>query len=250
MKQIKTFGLTNLLASASLEFHNSAHNVISSFGAIVATLGNLITDYQASIQLQQRAGNKDKRLANTRAIAEKDKVRDAYLNRFFKSVSDLLISPVAGEKAAAQIIDDAISRFRGLSGYEMNKQTGEVKNMIITLRQQQIWNAAVQLGLDHLAEQIDSANADFESEMNTRIEDESQKEKLNTSQQRKATEKIYAQIVQKINAVAIVTPSAETDGCIDKLNALIEEYERTISSMRSGGAGNEKRKKKDSSMES
>ena len=117
--------------------------------------------------------------------------------------------------------------------------------MMIDLRQPAVWDALSVMNLDRLAEQIENANTDFETEMNTRIEGESQKEKLIAAEQRKATEAVYAQIVQKINALSVVQPTAETDNCIDRLNALINEYNRTIASMRAGGTGNESRKKKE-----
>ena len=245
MKQINLFSITKLLASASLEFHNSVCKIIETFSDIVASLGSLVGEYKEAIELQQRAANKDRGLSNTRALKEKDELRDALLSRFFKAASDFARSPIAGEKAAGQTVSDATSRFRGLMGYERNKQTGEVKTMIIALKQPTVWDAADVLNLRPLIGQIEEANTDFETEMNARIESESQKENLNTTEQRKITEGVYAQVVQKINAVSIVSPTTETDDCIDRLNALIEEYNRTIASMRAGGSGNEKRKKKE-----
>ena len=244
MKQIITFYLTRLLASASLEYHTTAYNIISAFGNVVSALGKLADDYREAIELQQRAANKHRTLVNTDAIIDKDKLRDAYINRFFKTLNDFLISPVANEKATAKTIFSLVSRFRGVTGYERNKQTGEVRNMVLTLHQPDVWDAADALNMRGIIDQIENANLDFEREMNVRIEGESQKVKLNTAQQRKATEAIYSQIVKKINAVAIVSPTSDTDNCIDRLNALIEEYNRTIASMRTGGTGNEKRKKK------
>ena len=244
MKQIVTFYQTRLLASASLEYHTTALNIITGFGSVVSNLGKLTDDYREAIELQQRAANKHRTLVNTNAITEKDKLRDVYISRFFKILNDLLISPVAVEKAAATTIFSVVARFRGVSGYERNKQTGEVRNMILTLKQPDIWDAAGTLNMRLIIEQIENANLEFEREMNIRIEGEAQKVKLNAAQQRKATESIYTQVVQKINAVAVVSPSNETDSCIDRLNALIEEYNRTIASMRIGGTGNEKRKKR------
>ena len=245
MKKINLFKITRLLAATSLGFHSSAYNIIAMFGGIVGVLGSLMDEYGEAIELQKRASNKRRGLANTHAINEKDKVRDAFLNRFFKLVSDFARSPVAGEKATAQVVNDAVLRFRGLMGYERNKQTGEIGSMMLSLHQPAVWDALCVLRLDHIVEQIEAANADFEAEMNIRIEIESQKEKLVAAKQRKATEAIYTQIVQKINAISILQPTTETNDCINHLNALIKEFSRVIANMRAGGSGNEKRKKKE-----
>ena len=244
MKKIKTFGQSRLLASASVAFHRSVEGIISAFTTIKTTLGALLPDYKESIEVQQRAGNRDLRLANTRSIAENDKVCDTYLRRFFKYVADFLKSPDAAEKESAQIVSDATARFRGLMNYEMNKQTVEVQNLVTVLRTQPVMQAVGDLDLTGLVDKIADVNAIFQSEMDTRIMDESKKEKLNTAEQRKVTDGLYNQIIDKINAMANLMPSSETDDCVDQLNALIDQYDRVISSMRSGGSGNEKLPKK------
>ena len=240
MKKIKVLRLSRLLASASVAFHSSVWGIITLFTTIKTTLGALLPDYEAAIDAQQRAGNRDLRLANTRSITENDKVRDTYLRRLFKYVTDFLKSPDAAEKDNALIVNDAISRFRGLMDYEMNKQTVEVQNLITVLRTQPVMQAVGDLDLTGLVDKIADTNALFQDEMDTRIQDESKKEKLNTAEQRKATEELYLQITDKINAMANLMPSSETDDCIDQLNALVDQYDRTISHMRSGGSGNEK----------
>ena len=245
MKQIKIFYLTRLLASASFAFHKSALAIISSFGGFIASLGTLLDDYTEAINLQQRAATKSRGLANTAALNEAEKIRDAYLNRFFKMLSDFMISPIADEKTNALTINNEVSRFRGLTNYERNKQTGEVINMLEVMQQPAIKKALTALGMESVVANIDSSNADFEREMEIRINAEAQNEKLIAAQQRKNTENVYALIVQKINALAVVQTTDEIDECIDRLNALIDEYNRTIASMRAGGSGNEKRKKKD-----
>ena len=249
MKKIRTLNMTRLLESASVAFHTSVTAVIAQFATIISTLGSLLADYKESIDAQQRAGNKDIRLANTRSITEMDKTRDTYLRRLFKYVADFLKSPDATEKANALVVSDAISRFRGLMEYEMNKQTVETQNLLTVLHTNPVMQAAIDLGLTDLVGKIADANSWFQGEMDTRVLDESKKEKLNTVAQRKITEGIYAQIFDKINAMANLMPSAETDNCVDQMNALIDQYARIISHMRSGGSGNEKLPKKDKDEE-
>ena len=253
MKTIKKFGLTKLLVAACIEFHDSVVSIISTIPAIVSALGDTLGEYKDKIVALKSAANKETRLTNTRAVTEKDNVRDALLSRFFKYVTDYLKSPLDNEKSAAQTIEDTISRFRGLVKYEMNKETGEIKSMIDSLRPQPVANALLTLGLDSLVQKIEDANNDFISEMTARVDGEAKKSKLNTREQQSAARIAFDNVTKKINAIAILTPSADSDKCIDQINALIDAYDRTISHMRSGGAGNESLPKKDvedSSIES
>ena len=240
MKQIQKFSLTRLLESASLEFHSSVIVILCMFQSVGDALGYLVDEYRNAIDAQQQAALKDMRLSNTRNIKELDRIRGAFLNRLFKYIKSFLLSPDSTEKHYAETIYDEISRFSGISSYEMNKQTGEIKKLLLVLQQPNLADMLQHLHLNHLIIQItDSSNA-FENEMATRIENEAKKEKRNTAEQRKVTETVYRQVVLHINAIAVIASTEENDLCIDKLNALIDEYKRTLAHMRSGGSGNEK----------
>jgi len=239
MKEVRSFYLTKLLGLASVEFHSLVAGILQTFMGVFESFKDLIDEYEKSVDLLRQAGNKNMHLVNTEAINEKDKVRDAYISRFFKSVKDFLRSPDTGEKKAANIIYNEISRFEGLTSYEKNKETGFVKNLLITLQLPDVWNAVNTLRLETLFDQIAAANADFEREMNIRFEGELQKDDLNTNQRRKITESLYLKVIKYVNAHGLVNPSGEIDECIDRINILIDEYERTIAHMRPGGSGNE-----------
>ena len=245
MKQIEKFGVSKLLVASSLEFHDSAESRIRIYPSIVTTLGATFTNYAASINDQRTAANKDTRLVNTEQIHEVDSVRDPLVRRLFRNVDDFSRSPITDEKTNGKIIKNKIERFRGLADYEMSKETTEIKNMIIVLREQEVMTAVTALELEGLILKIEDANNAFIDAMTKRIDGESGKVKLNTAEMRKITEACYAEVILKINAFAIATPSEDLDKCIDSMNALVEQYERIVSRMRSGGSGNEKLPKKD-----
>ena len=249
MKQIKSFGIARLLIAACAEFHKSVVKMISAVPSIVTFLGNLFPEYQqAADELQQAIGGSS-RLVNTRKLTEKDKARDAYISRLFKSIKDLMRSPTDWEKTYAELIWDAISQYEGLAGYEMNKQTSMVRNLLTALAVTEVEAAVRAIRLDLLVRQIADSNNEFATEMNVRIEGEAKKGKVDARKQSRLTNKVYAQVVQKINAIAIVSPTTDTDELIDKTNALVEEYQRVIKNMRPGGSGNEKITKKDTPEE-
>ena len=244
MKKIKTIRLTSLLASASVEFHSVILGILMPYRTSIVQIQSLLERYQTAISLQQLAGNKNPKLSNTREIAEKDKARDLLMNRFFKTVKDFLRSPIEEEKRLAQILYDEVSRFEGISSYEKNKETGEIKKFLSAIQPSNIWDAICGLRMDYLIDQIIGANNEFDVAMNTRAIGESQKTTLNAAEQRKITESIYLELVEMINALALVSPSAKIDECIDQINVQIEEYERVIAHMQKGGSGNESIAKK------
>jgi hypothetical protein len=244
MKKIKTIRLTSLLASASVEFHSVILGILMAFQDFIPQIKSLLERYQDAIKSQQLAGNKNPKLSNTREITEKDKARDLLMNRFFKTVKDFLKSPIEEEKKSAQTVYDEISRFEGTSSYEKNKETGEIKKFLEAVQLPSVWDAIGVLRLDYLIYQITNANSEFDSAMNTRAMGESQKTTLNAAEQRKITESIYLELVEMINALALVSPSEEINECINQINIQIDEYGRTIAHMQKGGSGNESIAKK------
>ena len=244
MSQIDKFNLTKLLSSASLEFHELITGIISGKASVVSILGSLFADYKESVRSQWKASGKNPRLVNTDEVEDSDKQRDVYVNRFFKTISEMLKSPDEDERNNAKIIENVIAQYRGLSAYERNKETAEIKKMITALRPQPIMEAVLNLSLDGLLEKIDDANYAFINAMNVRFEGEEKRIKTNAREQRKVTEKLYAEVVTRINAFAIATPSADLESVISGINAVIEQYSRIISHMRAGGSGNEKLPKK------
>jgi hypothetical protein len=244
-KKIKSIGLTRLLASASQTFHSTIAKILGEYEPIKTTLGVLLVQYNNNINAQQKAASKDLRLSNTDEVQGKDKARDGYFKMFVASVENFLRSPDAEEKANAKIISNIMTRFKGLDKYEMQKETGEIDNMITALRVREVFDAVLELGLDSALEKLDDANNDFRKAVNERYAGELKKNKNIASEQRKLTEATYLEIVEKLNAFAIAVPSEELDKCIDRLNIVIDDYARTIAHMRSGGSGNEKLPKKE-----
>ena len=240
MAKIKSFSQTALLASASQSFHNSCSKTIGKHASVKTILGTLFTQYNDNIKAQESAASKDLHLSNTDNVTERDKTRDGYFKVFVSAVDNLVRTPDAQKKADAKIVASAISRYRGLDKYEMNKETGEIENMVAALRVKEVFDAMLRLNMESMFEDLLDANYAFISAVEDRHTGELKKDKNVASVQRKITETTYLEIVERINAFAIAVPSADLDKCIDQLNAIIDDYARTIAHMRSGGAGNEK----------
>ena len=245
MAKINSFRQKALLLSASLTFHTECSKTIGEYDSVKNILGPLWTQYNDNIAAQQSATGKNMHLTNTEDVKEKDNARDAYFKMFVSSVDNFQRSPDAAQKANAKTVSVALSRFRGLDKYEMKKETSEIDNMIIAMREPNVYAAITALKLDTLLEDIADANQAFRDALDVRYEGELKKDKNVAGEQRKLTEATYLEIVEKLNAFAIAAPTEDLNKCIDRLNVVIDDYSRTISHMRAGGSGNEKLPKKE-----
>ena len=244
MVQIKTFPLTRLLDGAIAEFHNAFIPIVLAYDLNKLSIHSIFPKYEVSVEKLNKAISKSPRLANTQKIAKADAYRDRVIKRFFKLVKDMRKSPIPEENAAGTTLWNAVSPYDGVAGYELNKETALVKDMLYELQKPKATEAIRALNLYNTVTQIGQYNNEVEALMAERVETESGIEKINTLEQRKEANALYTEVVQYINATAILNFDADIDELVERTNALIEEYRRVISRMQPGGTGNEKGGKK------
>lgn len=242
MYQIKSFSISHLLVGASYQFHDTTVRLIIQSTPEALHLEELFPQYKTEVDKYMLAINKSKRLANTKEITEADNARDYYLRMFFKIVKTLQKDPV--DNNTGDLLWSVISPYEGIWNNEINKQTSQAKGLLRDIKDSIKEDILEEVGLLKYFFNIENFNKEVEYQMELRIKDEAVKESVNTKQQAKAVELIYAQIVKVVNAFAIASPSEAVEKFIQLQNANVDEYKRVISGMRPGGSGNEKGGKK------
>ena len=244
MEQIKSLSLTALLVGSHAEFHTSVLSLITATTPEVLFIKVFFSDYQREVEKLLSLVNKSNRLPQTKELKEADNGRDAYLRRLFKSVKDLMKSPSSDEKEAAEKIWNVIVSYKGIMENEINKETAQIRGLFRDLETEELEAALKYVFLDDIIGRMKTYNDIVVEEMDKRVKLESKKQKIDTAEQRKIVNDLYASIVRQVNAFAIAMPSEEVDEFILSLNSLIDEYKRVISHMQPGGTGNEKVNKK------
>ena len=240
MAQIKKFSLTRLLDGAIAEFHNAFILIVLAYQLNKMSIQKVFPTYQEAVDRLNKAISKNPRLANTQKIAKADAFRDRVINRFFKLIKEMRKSPIPEENAAGTTLWNIASPYEGLTRYEINKQTALTKRLTSDLKTPEAVAAIEVLNLSRLAAQIEQYNNEVEALMAERIDKETEKTKVNTLEQRNEANALYEEVVQLINASALLKSDDSIDELVERANTLIEAYRRVISHQRAGGSGNEK----------
>ena len=245
MTQIESLALSRLLDAPFTGYHMSVFSIIQIFDMSELRIQQLIPVYEQEIQTLDLAMGKSYRKENTQLITKTDALRDRLTNRFFNEAKFLKNSPVESEKEDGTILWNAISQYEGITRYEMNKETVLLKAMFRDLDKTEVLEVVVRYNLQDMVNQIKQYNSEVEALLADRVAKQSEITKVETLEQRKVVTNVYNDIVKTVNAVAILEPTAAVIDFIQRVNALIEEYRLVIAHMKSGGSGNEKRKKKE-----
>ena len=133
-------------------------------------------------------------------------------------------SPVDERRAAAQLLYQQMSPYRGIRDHEYNKETAEIRGLLAMLAEEENAAAVTTLGLKPEVDALSEANAAFEEAFDARNDEVSQQQaQRNISSKDAVAEvnRLYQEIVQTVNAYAIVQPTDELNAFIDKINGLV-----------------------------
>ena len=191
----------------------------------------------AASELLASIVNRERAFVATATLAEADDVRDRASGVIGQVVNAYLISPVAEKKAAATLLDAKMSPYRGIRKHEYTKQTAKTRGMLAMLDAEA--EAVAALGLTEEVEAVREANAAFDTEFLKKTEEMSSRMTQSDVKSEDAVNEanaLYQDIVQTVNAYAIVQPSDEINTFIASVNGLVGTYSSIAGSASKGGS--------------
>ena len=229
--QIKTFGMSRMTIGSCSDFHTKVNDCITATTPAALHITEKATAYSAASELLASIVNRERAFVATATLAEADDVRDR------ASVNAYLTSPVAEKKAAATLLDAKMSPYRGIRKHEYTKQTAETRGMLAMLDAEA--EAVAALGLTEEVEAVREANAAFDTEFLKKTEEMSSRMTQSDVKSEDAVNEanaLYQDIVQTVNAYAIVQPSDEINTFIASVNGLVGTYSSIAGSASKGGS--------------
>ena len=173
-------------------------------------------------------------------MRETDVTRDNAAGAISSVINALLKSPVDERRHAAELLYQQMSPYRGIGRHEYNKETAEIRGMLAMLAETDNAAAVTTLGLSPEVEALREANAAFEEAFDARNDEVSLQQEQRSISSADATaeaNRLYQEIVQTVNAYAIVQPTDEINAFIDKLNGLTGSLASVSGGTASGGEG-------------
>lgn len=243
VKQIKRIGLTKLLVGAFYEFHAGIRTYLEEKAEESYGLAELLTRYDKSVRTLLDIINRRQGSLFTEELVKLDKKRDESVSAFFAQVDAYAKSPIETQNYHGKILQRVIAPYRGITKNEFNKETAQIWGMTVDLTSIDVGSSLTELKLVPLFNIMQDDNTAFEKMISQRVTDKTTlaKQDINTKEIRAEITALYNEIIQRLNAIAVLEPDYKIEYHVKWLNAYIDQYRLVISHMRPGGTGNEKR---------
>ena len=203
------------------DFHTQVNKLITAATPAALHITAQAPGYSEASALLASIVNRQRSFIATASLADTDRTRDNAGGVISNVVGAYLTSPVAEKREAAMLLSPQLSAYKGIRNHEYTKQTAEVKGMLAVLDETENAAAVATLGLTEEVEALREANAAFEAKFLEKTEEMSARmDQRDISSKDTVAEAnaLYQDIVQTVNAYAIVQPSDEINTFIASVN--------------------------------
>ena len=228
--------MSRMSIGSCCDFHTKVNACITTATPAALHVTEKATAYTAAIELLSFIVNRERAFVSTVTLAEADDTRDRGSGVIAQVVNAYLTSPVADKRAAAILLNAKMSPYRGIRKHEYTKQTAETRGMLAMLDAEA--EAVATLGLTEEVEAVREANAAFDTEFQKKTEEMSARMVQSDVKSEDAVAEanaLYEDIVQTVNAYAIVQPTDEINTFIASVNGLVGTYSGIAGSSSKGG---------------
>lgn len=236
--QIKTFGMSKMTIGSCSDFHSKTLGFITTATPAALHIEDKAAAYTAAIQALASIVNRQRAFVATAGMKETDAMRDRASGVISNVTNAYLTSPVALKSEAAAVLSAELSPYKAIRNHEYTKQTAEVKGMLAVLDKPANKAAITTLGLTEEVEALRTSNAAFEAAFLSKTSEMSDRMVLSDARSADMVANanaLYAEIVQTVNAYAIVQPSEVITTFIANANGLVGAYSRIAGSTGGGG---------------
>ena len=225
--KIDTVNNSHMRNDEHFQFHTEVKDLIDKAGANSLKIELLYGDYAARYADEDEANRIIAKSAITADIKAEDKKRDGIYRGLVDTVNGALNHYDPEISAAAKRIKVVLDTFGNVGIKPINEETAAIYNLLQELnemRKSDVQTTGLQGWLDKLGEE----NIALENLVKERNDETAAKTHLREKNTRAATDRVYAAITERINALIIVEGEAAYSDFVNKLNSFIDKYNRAI----------------------
>lgn len=230
-KQVNNFNKTRLPIGTLTNFHKKVLTLIGTTTAAALHVEGLEPQYAAAVETLSSIVNRPTTYVATQSRQDVDDRRDRFVGVIHQIINAHKTNPIAEKQAAAATLGALMAPYRSIARHQYAKETEEINGMLAVLEANPEETAL--LGLTDEVAGLKEANEAFEAVIDEKIAEEQARQAVSDTDSKEATSaanNLYDQIVQVVNAYAIVSPTDEIEGFIDQLNATVAVYAAMIDS--------------------
>lgn len=211
-------------------YHREIITLIDQYTAAALHIEALFQLYKEAVELQRSLTRKVSASSYTTDIVKGNELCDLWIRTFIAVQKAYMIAPVGSDtRKHAEALKPIAQAYDGIHRQEQSKQTTETQSMLEKIRSNETIQAAITaLGLDIVISSLEEENERLEENIRLRNREEAERKILfgdNTAtKQRTVVNDLYKQIVERVNAYAIVEPTEAIENFIVHVTATAEYY--------------------------
>lgn len=236
--QINVMGFSYLNVGLHNDFHYQAYGKMKATGAQTLHIENLLPAYGELVELESSIVRRQTTYVSTVQLNDADKVRDNAMGVILNIITAHKTNTIEAKRSAALALDAMVAPYRGISNHEKRTQTREVAGLLAVLNKEEAMAHIATLNLTEEVTLLAEKNATFAAVYDEKLQEEVERlpqKDIDTEELRKQVDEKYAEIVQTVNAYAIVQPTEAIESFINQMNALISLTKPGSSSGSSSG---------------
>ena len=204
-----------MTAGVRVSFHESVSKLIEKYTPAALHIETQVTVYLDKIEEAQELIRRPTAYASTQILRADDDLRDRVVGIVSSVIRAHVSSPFEAKAAAANTLSANIAPYKNIQRHQYQQETVEIDGLCRVLDEY-----AEEVATLHLEEEVAAlkeANESFKTKFEAKAEEEKARQgnkEVDTYKKLGEVREAYDQIVQVVNAYAVVEPSDELAGFI------------------------------------
>lgn len=238
--QINVMGFSNLNLGLHNDFHCKAYSKMKAAGAQALHIENQLPTYGELVELESTIIRRQTAYVSTKQLNDMDKERDNAMGVILNIITAHKTNMIEEKSKAAHVLDAKVAPYRNIRYHEKRTETREVAGLLAVLNKEESMAHIATLNLTEEVALLAEKNAAFAAIDDAKLQEEVERlpqKDIDTEELRKQVDAKYAEIVQTVNAYAIVQPTEAIEAFIAQMNALISLTKPASSSSSGSSTG-------------
>ena len=234
-KAIASINLVRMNNGAHFEYVSMVLTSLQSQTAVKQKVADLAAAFASAVEAEDAVLKVSTKSLITDDLAQADQDRDTFYAGYKKAVEGFLHMPIADMAQAAKVLNQHIKDYRINTQAQIDKETGLLANFIADLEGKYAAQVAT-LGLSVFVTHMKEANERVRTLIRQRVNERMGITIGALRTARTATDAAYHNLVQMVNALALVNGDADYAAFIDYVNAEITRYKREVLNQKASAA--------------
>lgn len=232
--QINPIALSGMTLAVHNSYNGEAYELIAVATPEALHIEALAVEYKRLLDLESSIIKRATAYVSTSSMKMQDQKRDNILGVIMQIINAHLTSIIEEKKNAAMWLDAKVAPYRNIRNHDYRTQTREINGLIAVLTTDEAMAHVNTLGISQELEVLAQTNALMDQALDEKLMEEvnrTPQTDINTNELRSQIDDVYGQIVQTVNAYAVVQTTPEIETFITQMNALITLTKRTMASL-------------------